>query len=128
MAKLKLEDLKKIKERVQRETSLREGASKARITVHMGTCGIASGARQVMDALLEEIEASARNDIIVTTSGCLGLCSHEPIVTVELLGEDPIRYVYMDPGKMRRVFRRHVLEGDIQEELALARGSEHKGD
>ena len=125
MAKLKLEDLKKIKDRVRQDTSLREGGSVAKITVHMGTCGIASGARDVMSALMEELTISERRDIIVTTSGCIGLCSEEPLVTVELLNQEPIRYHFMDKNKMRQVFRRHVLEGEIQEAFAMAKGTEH---
>ena len=74
MAKLTIEDLKKIKERVKRDTALREGAATVKITVHMGTCGIAAGAREVMDALLEELAATDREDIRVVTSGCLGMC------------------------------------------------------
>jgi len=125
MPKLKLEDLKKIKEQVLKDTALREGGATAKITVHMGTCGIASGARQVMDALMDEVSESDRQDIAVTTSGCIGLCSEEPIVTVELLNEDPIRYHFVDPNKMRQIFRRHVLEGEIQDEFVMAKGSEH---
>lgn len=125
MAKLKLEDLKKIKERVQRDTSLREGGATVKVTVHMGTCGIASGARQVMEALLEEVGLTDRRDIVVTTSGCIGLCSEEPIVTVEILGQEPIRYRFVDKNKMRQIFRRHILEGEVQEAFVLARGTEH---
>lgn len=125
MAKLKLEDLKKIKDRVRQDTSLREGGATAKITVHMGTCGIASGARDVMSALMDELTISERRDIIVTTSGCIGLCSEEPLVTVELLDQEPIRYHFMDKNKMRQVFRRHVLEGEIQEAFAMAKGTEH---
>jgi len=125
MPKLKLEDLKKIKVQVLKDTALREGGATAKITVHMGTCGIASGARQVMDALMDEVSESDRQDIAVTTSGCIGLCSEEPIVTVELLNEDPIRYHFVDPNKMRQIFRRHVLEGEIQDEFVMAKGSEH---
>ena len=125
MAKLKLEDLKKIKDRVHKDTALREGGAKARITVHMGTCGIASGARKVMDALMDEVTESNREDIAVTTSGCIGLCSQEPIITVELLDQEPIRYSYVDPNKMRQIFRRHVLEGEIQQEYVMAKGTEH---
>jgi NADP-reducing hydrogenase subunit HndB len=127
MAKLKLEDLKKIKERVRQDTSLREGGAVAKITVHMGTCGIASGAREVMSALMDELSISERRDIIVTTSGCIGLCSEEPLVTVELLNEEPIRYHFMNKNKMRQVFRRHVLEGEVQEAFAMAKGTEHNG-
>jgi NADP-reducing hydrogenase subunit HndB len=127
MAKLKLEDLKKIKDRVRQDTSLREGGAIAKITVHMGTCGIASGARDVMSALMDELAISERRDIIVTTSGCIGLCSEEPLVTVELLNEEPIRYHFMDKNKMRQVFRRHVLDGEVQEAFAMAKGTEHNG-
>ncbi len=126
MPKLTLADLAKIKERVQRENALREGEATAKVTVHMGTCGIASGARQTMDALLDELSRVDRSDIVVTTSGCLGLCSQEPIVTVELINEAPIRYVLVDPNKMRQIFKRHVLEGEIQDEFVLAKGSEHQ--
>jgi NADP-reducing hydrogenase subunit HndB len=125
MAKLRIEDLKKIKDRVREGTSLREGGTTVRITVHMGTCGIASGAREVMNALMDELALTERRDIAVTTSGCLGLCSEEPLVTVEVLARDPIRYHYIDKNKMRQIFRRHVLDGEIQEEFALARGTEH---
>jgi NADP-reducing hydrogenase subunit HndB len=124
MAKLKIEDLKKIKERVHAETALREGDRRAKITVHMGTCGIASGARNVMEALMGAMEETNVTDVAVTTSGCMGLCSREPLVTVEILGQEPIKYEYMDANKMRQVFKRHVLEGEIQTPFVLARGAE----
>ncbi|MBW1708307.1 MAG: (2Fe-2S) ferredoxin domain-containing protein [Deltaproteobacteria bacterium] len=125
MPKLKLDDLKKIKEQVLKDTSLRTGGATAKVTVHMGTCGIASGARQVMDALMDEVSQSDRQDIAVTTSGCIGLCSEEPIVTVELLNEEAIRYHFVDPNKMRQIFKRHILEGEVQDEFVMAKGSEH---
>jgi NADP-reducing hydrogenase subunit HndB len=90
----------------------------------MGTCGIASGAREVLDTLLQEIEAAKVNDIIVTTSGCMGLCSREPLVTVEVMNQDAIKYEYMNPNKMRQVFKRHILDGEIQLPFVLARGAE----
>ena len=124
MAKLKIEDLKKIKERVHAETALREGDRRAKITVHMGTCGIASGAREVMDSLMQQIEEAGVTDVIVTTSGCMGLCSREPLVTVEILGQEPIKYEYMNANKMRQVFKRHVLQGEIQSPFVLAKGAE----
>jgi NADP-reducing hydrogenase subunit HndB len=124
MAKLTIDDLKKIKERVHSETALRDGERRVKITVHMGTCGIASGAKEVMDSLMREIEEAGVTDVIVTTSGCMGLCSREPLVTVEVIGKEPIKYEYMNPNKMRQVFKRHVLEGEIQTPFVLARGSE----
>jgi NADP-reducing hydrogenase subunit HndB len=124
MAKLTIDDLKKIKDKVHKEMSLRDGERRVKVTVHMGTCGIASGAKEVMDTLLQEIEAASANDVVVTTSGCMGLCSREPLVTVEVLNQEPIKYEYMNSNKMRQVFKRHILEGEIQTPFVLARGSE----
>ncbi|MCX5848544.1 MAG: (2Fe-2S) ferredoxin domain-containing protein [Deltaproteobacteria bacterium] len=124
MAKLTIDDLKKIKAKVHKEMSLRDGDRRVKITVHMGTCGIASGAKEVMDTLLQEIETAGANDVVVTTSGCMGLCSREPLVTVEVINKEPIKYEYMNPNKMRQVFKKHVLEGEIQTPFVLAKGSE----
>jgi NADP-reducing hydrogenase subunit HndB len=124
MAKLTIDDLKKIKDKVHKEMSLRDGERRVKVTVHMGTCGIASGAKEVMDTLLQEIEAAGANDVVVTTSGCMGLCSREPLVTVEVLNQEPIKYEYMNSNKMRQVFKRHIMEGEIQTPFVLARGSE----
>lgn len=124
MPRIKLEDLEKIKEKVRGETTLREGAGRARITVHMGTCGIAAGARKVMSAILKEIETRQIKDVLVTTSGCAGLCSREPMVTVELLGNAPVKYVDLTEEKMQKIFVEHVMNGNIVKEYMLAIGSE----
>jgi NADP-reducing hydrogenase subunit HndB len=121
MAKLTIDDLKKIKEKTTRETSLRHGETKIKITVHMGTCGIAAGAREVMSSLMEEMAAADRQDIRVVTSGCMGMCSSEPNVTVEMEGAEPIVYKLMDSNRMRQVFKRHVLLGEVQTDFALAK-------
>lgn len=122
MAKLSIADLKKIKEKVLSEISVREGGQRAKITVHMGTCGIAAGARAVMDTLMSEMAEAGVADLMVTTSGCAGMCSREPMVTVEILGQEPILYGQMDANKMRQVFRRHVLQGEVQSMFVMARG------
>lgn len=122
MAKISVEDLRKIKEKTSRESSLRGGTTTVKITVHMGTCGIAAGARSVMDTLLEEKAESDRTDIKIVAAGCLGMCSSEPNVTVEVVGEEPIVYKKMDPNKTRQVFKRHILKGEVQTDFALAKG------
>jgi NADP-reducing hydrogenase subunit HndB len=119
MAKLTIEDLKKIKEKTAKETSLRGGPANIKITVHMGTCGIAAGARDVMSALMEEMAAADRQDIRVVAAGCMGRCSSEPNVTVETQGSEPIVYQLMDSNKMRQVFKQHVLGGEVQTDFAL---------
>jgi NADP-reducing hydrogenase subunit HndB len=121
MAKLTIEDLKKIKEKTAKETSLRDGPANIKITVHMGTCGIAAGARDIMSALMEEMAEADRQDIRVVASGCMGMCSSEPNITVEVKGSGPIVYQLMDSNKMRQVFKRHVLLGEVQTDFALAK-------
>ncbi|MBF0552233.1 MAG: (2Fe-2S) ferredoxin domain-containing protein [Deltaproteobacteria bacterium] len=120
MPKLTIQDLKSIKERVKKDTALREDGAKVKITVQMGTCGIAAGAGKVMDALMEEMKNAKRDDIEVTISGCMGMCSREPNIIVEMLNQRPILYADMDANKMRQIFKRHILENEVQTQFALA--------
>jgi len=124
MPKLTIKDLDKISERVKKTTLLREGAGRAKITVHMGTCGIAAGAREIMKTLIDEFEKQNIKDVILTTSGCAGLCSKEPMATVELKDEAPVKYIDLTPEKIRRILAEHVNGGKIINEYALAIGSE----
>jgi NADP-reducing hydrogenase subunit HndB len=124
VAKLTIEDLKRIKEEYKSTLTLREGGSRAKVTVHMGTCGIAAGARKVMEALLDEIKKSDVKDVIVTTSGCAGLCSKEPMATVEIINEAPVKYIQLNDEKIRKIFQEHVMNGKIVEDFALVMGSE----
>lgn len=124
MAKLTIEDLKRIREKARGTVNLRDGVGRSKITVHMGTCGIASGARDVMNALLREIENRNIQDVIVTTSGCAGLCSREPMATVELPGSAPIKYIDLNEAKIKKIIDEHILSGNIVAQYALAIGSE----
>jgi len=124
MLKIKPGDLDGISEKIKRTILLREGAGRARVIVHMGTCGIAAGARPVMNAVMEEIETKDVKDVILTISSCAGLCSREPMMTVELQDEPPVKYVDLTPEKAKRIFVEHVLGGKIVTEYALALGSE----
>jgi len=126
MPKLKVEDLYRIKGEVLRSSVLETGKNNVRITVHMGTCGISSGADKVFQALNEERDACGRKDIIVTTSGCAGICNREPLITIEKAGEEPVRYAEVDQEKMRQIFQGHVLKGEINPEWVYARGWEQK--
>lgn len=124
MAKLTIEDLKKIKEREMARMTLRAGEHRAKIVVHMGTCGIAAGARKVLEAFLESVTQSGVRDVIVTQSGCAGLCNREPMATVEIADKAPVKYVDLNPEKARRIFEEHVQGGQVVEDYALGRGSE----
>ena len=127
MSKIKPEDLDKIGEKIKRTMLLREGSYRAKVIVHMGTCGIAAGARKVMSTLLDLIEKEQTKDVILSTSSCAGLCSREPMITVELKGKTPVKYVDLDEEKTMKVFQAHVLAGEVVEEYALAAGSERVG-
>jgi len=124
MAKLRPEDLDKITERMKRVMSLREGAGRARVTVHMGTCGISAGARKIMSAVIECVSKLDTSDIIVTSSGCAGLCSKEPMMTVELEGQAPVKYIDLTEEKVNKIFTEHVMGNKIVADYALALGSE----
>ena len=127
MAKLTPDDLRKIRQRLSKSMNVREGAARAKITVHMGTCGIAAGSRKIMKVLMDLLDATEEQDIVLGTSGCAGLCSREPMMTVELKGCPPVKYVDLDEAKTSRIFREHVLAGNVVEECALALGSERIG-
>jgi len=124
MPKLSIKDLDKISQRVRKTTLLREGAGRAKITVHMGTCGIAAGARKIMSTLMDEFEKQDITDVILTSSGCAGLCSREPMATVELKDEAPVKYADLTPEKIRKILSEHVNGGKIVQEYAFVKGSE----
>jgi NADP-reducing hydrogenase subunit HndB len=127
MPRLTIDDLKKLREQAAGAIALRSGTARAKVTIHMGTCGIAAGAREIMAALLAEIERQGVTDVIVTTSGCAGLCSREPMATVEVRAQAPVKYVNLTPERMVRVFQGHVLGGEVVTESALAAGCETTG-
>lgn len=122
--KLTIQDLAKIREKTKSLMTIRESEGRARVTVHMGTCGIAAGARDIMDALLAEIGKAKVQDVIVTTSGCAGLCNAEPMMTVEIKNQPPVKYGHLTPEKLRKVFVQHILGGQMVTDLVLGVGSE----
>jgi len=127
MAKLTIGELDKLRQQLQAERIVREGKARAQITVHMGTCGIAAGARKIMTALLNEIEKQNVRDVLVTTSACAGMCSREPMATVQLPQQPPVKYVDLTEEKIVRILNDHALKGKVVREYALAVGSERVG-
>ena len=124
MPKLTIDDLLKIKEKHRAEFTLREGGYRAKVTVHMGTCGIAAGAREIMTALLDEIVNSKTEAVIVSTSGCAGLCAREPMATVEIINQPPVKYCDLNSEKIIEIFKEHIVGGNPVEKYALVIGSE----
>jgi (2Fe-2S) ferredoxin len=101
------------------EDALEPRASAVKITVHMGTCGIAAGARVVMKTLMDEIQTANRREIEVKTGGCLGRCATEPNVSVEIEGEDPVVYQKVNADRMHTLFQAHILGGKPQLDMVL---------
>lgn len=120
MRRIKADDLKEIRRQMAMTNAIRGGKAAAEVTVHAGACGIAAGARDLTASILEEIRMLKTADILVTQADCPGLCEHEPLVTVERQGEQPVRYVKMDAQKIKRVIREHAVEGHPVNEWRLA--------
>jgi NADH:ubiquinone oxidoreductase subunit F (NADH-binding)/(2Fe-2S) ferredoxin len=126
MPQLKIGDLDRIKSDVLSSSRLEPDKKSTRITVHMGTCGISSGAAKVLKVLNEELDCSERNDILITTSGCAGICNREPLITVERFGEAPIKYAEVNEEKAQQIFHGHVLGGQIVPEWVFVSGWEQE--
>ncbi|RMD59348.1 MAG: (2Fe-2S) ferredoxin domain-containing protein, partial [Nitrospirae bacterium] len=103
---------------------LKEGKYRVKVTVHMGTCGISAGARKIMTALIDELSKHNLEDVVVTTSGCAGLCSHEPMITVETKDLPPVKYVKLTENKIKEIVEEHIIKGNIVEKYAFSVGSE----
>lgn len=123
---LSIADIKAIKEQVNQKTALREDGYHVCVTVHMGTCGIASGSREILNALMDELAKSNRRDVRLTTSGCIGACHSEPELTIETLGGEPILYGNLDPDKARKIFVEHVMNGRVVPQLVVTYGAENR--
>jgi NADP-reducing hydrogenase subunit HndB len=90
----------------------------------MGTCGIAAGARGILTSLMQEIKRKRIEDVIVTTSGCAGLCSCEPMITVELANKAPVKYGSLTAPKIKKIVDEHLMRGKVVGQYVLALGSE----
>lgn len=115
-----LEDLRKVKEQARDLTSARSGG-KTRIIVGMGTCGIAAGARDVMTAILAELEKRGLKDVTVETTGCIGMCQKEPLVDIIRPGEPRITYGNVEPKDASRIVAEHLVNGNVVEDKVVGR-------
>lgn len=106
-----LEELAKIRDRMKNKVALREGASEKRIVVGMATCGIAAGARPVLNAFVEEVAKQELTDVTVTQTGCIGMCRFEPIVEVYGANEERTTYVKVTPEMVSEIIEQHIKGG-----------------
>ena len=109
-----LAELAAIRDKMKDKVVLREGSGETRVVVGMATCGIAAGARPVLNAFVEEINKAGLSDkITVTQTGCIGVCQYEPVVEIYEAGNEKVTYVKMNPDKVAEVVERHLKGGNV---------------
>ena len=107
-----LEELKAIKAKMQDKVALRTSSGDTRIVVGMATCGIAAGARPVLNAFVEGVaEAGLGEHVMVTQTGCIGICQYEPVVEVYTKDAEKVTYVKMTPERAKEVIEKHIKGG-----------------
>ena len=115
-----LAELKAIRDKAQAEMRIRqENPNAARVLVGMATCGIAAGARPVLNAFVEEIAKRGLKDVTVTQTGCIGICQYEPVVEIEIPGEEKVTYVKMTPEKAVKVVNDHLVNHNVVTEYTI---------
>lgn len=113
------EDLKRFREEALEKRKSKSSAGKAQVIVGMGTCGIAAGAHETFEAILNEIEGKNLSGITAAKTGCIGLCQQEPIVQVVVGEGPPVTYGKVDPSTARRILREHVIRGEVLEDHVI---------
>ncbi|MEF9975792.1 MAG: (2Fe-2S) ferredoxin domain-containing protein [Oscillospiraceae bacterium] len=115
-----LEELSAIRDKMRQTVDTREAAhDSVRVVVGMATCGIAAGARPVLNAFTEEVARREVSGVLVTQTGCIGICQYEPVVEVFMPGQDKVTYVKMTADKARRVVAEHLIGGNPVAEYTI---------
>ena len=115
-----LAELAAIREKMQSKVAIREGGETFRVVVGMATCGISAGARPVLAAFVEGIDKEGlQNKVMVSQTGCIGICQYEPVVEVFEQGKDKVTYVKMTAEKAAEVIEKHIKGGKVVEEYTI---------
>ena len=115
-----LAELAAIREKMKDKVVLREGSSTTRIVVGMATCGIAAGARPVLNAFVDGVNKEGlASDVVVSQTGCIGICQYEPVVEVYKAGEEKVTYVKMTVEKAEKVLKEHIKGGKVVTEYTI---------
>lgn len=116
-----LAELQAIRDKVEGQVNLRQEREEGvRVVVGMATCGIAAGARPVLNGFLAEIEKRGVKDVTVAQTGCIGMCRLEPIVEVYMPGEEKVTYVHMNEEKVARVVAEHIINKKVVKEFTIS--------
>ena len=119
-----LAELQAIRDKARGKVTLREGQDDAiRVLVGMATCGIAAGARPVLTTIVDEVAKRGLQNVMVTQTGCIGICQFEPVVEVVEPGKDKITYVKMTPEKAVRMVNDHLVNGNVVTEFTIGANS-----
>ena len=119
-----LEELKAIRDKARADIGLRNDSfANTRIVVGMATCGIAAGARPVLNAFAEEVSKRHLQNVAVTQTGCIGICQYEPVVEVYVPGQEKVTYVKMTAEKAARVVADHIVNGNVVTEYTIGANS-----
>ncbi|HUJ09418.1 MAG TPA: (2Fe-2S) ferredoxin domain-containing protein [Verrucomicrobiae bacterium] len=121
---MNLDELKKLKEKAQRQVSLREGNKKYRVVFSMGTSGIAAGAREVMTTMLDEIDKRGIDDVEVAVTGEIGLVDAEPVIRVEENTGEKVTYAKVNAEAARKIVAEHLEKGKVVAGLAVGKPKE----
>jgi len=124
MSRLTVDELTRRRDRAREAMNFEQQGYRGKIVMHTGTCGIAAGAQKMMTVLMAELKERNVSDILVTTSGCAGICSREPLMTVQLRGQPPVKYTDLTEAKVKTVVEEHVVGGQPVEKLAFVMGCE----
>ena len=115
-----LAELQAIRERMQKQMDVRDNDNdRIRVVVGMATCGIAAGARPVLNAFLEEVGKRNLENVTVTQTGCIGVCRLEPIVEVYVPGEEKVTYVKLTPDMVPQIVSEHLVNRHVVAEYAI---------
>ena len=115
-----LAELQAIKNRMKDKVVLRDGMEGARVVVGMATCGIAAGARPVLNAFVEGVNKEGlEGKVTVTQTGCIGICQYEPVVEVFEPGKEKVTYVKMNPEKAQELIEKHLKGGEVVSEYTI---------
>lgn len=114
-----LEELKKLREDAIKNVEMRNTDKDIRVVVGMATCGIAAGARPVLASFVEEVAKRNLNNVQVVQTGCIGMCTYEPIVEVYAPGKEKVTYIHVDPDKVKRIVLEHLVNNNIVREYTI---------
>ncbi len=114
-----LEELKKIREASIANMEMRSSEKDIRIVVGMATCGISAGARPVLNALVEEVAKRNLANVQVVQTGCIGMCTYEPIVEVYFKDADKVTYINIDAEKAKNIISEHIVNNNVIKEYTI---------